>query len=475
MEKLLTPDLCVIGGGAGGLDAAMTAAQLGASVVLIEKHRMGGDSLNYGCVPSKSLQAAAKRAQAMRETARFGVKPVEPAIDHRLVNEHVKSVIAAIAPNDSAERCAGLGVQVVAGAARFKDKSTVLAGDIEIQARRFVIATGSSPELPPIPGLDKIGYLTNETIFDVNYRIGHLIVVGGGAVGLELAQAHRRLGSEVTVIEGLTPLPTEDQELVAVAVQRMRREGVRILDNARLDRLEPFGQNVQVVFTKDGRSYSIDGTHLLVASGRRPNVEGLNLEAAGVRYDRGGVAVSDSLRTSNHRIYAIGDVVGDAPFAHMASHHAQVVVRNALFRWPARVDRLGMPRIAYTEPEVAQVGVSEEEARRRYGQRIRVLRWPYHENDRAQAERTTDGFVKVVADRDGRILGAGAVGESAGEVIQVWALAMQAGIRMRAMADYVAPYPTLGEINQRAAQSFFMPSLTNPMIRRVIGWLARFG
>jgi pyruvate/2-oxoglutarate dehydrogenase complex dihydrolipoamide dehydrogenase (E3) component len=475
MTATATPDLCVIGAGSGGLSAAAGAAQLGASVVLIEKHKMGGDCLNYGCVPSKSLLAAAKRAQMMRDAGPFGIKAVEPGIDHRLVNEHVKSVIAAIAPNDSVERFTGLGVRVILGAGKFKDKSTVEVNGEAIKARRFVIATGSSPAIPPIPGLDKISYFTNETIFDVNYRIGHLIVIGGGPIGLELAQAHRRLGSEVTVIESLAPLWRDDPELAGVVVNRLRDEGVRILDHARVERVEPFGQNVQVVFTKDGRSYSIDGTHLLIATGRTPNVEGLNLEAAGVKFDRSGIAVNNGLRTSNSRIYAIGDVAGKLQFTHVAGYHASVVVKNALFKWPASADHSGLPRVTYTEPELAQVGLTEDEARKQHGSSLRVLRWPFHENDRAQAERVTGGFLKVIATKSGRILGAGAAGHNAGEIIQLWSLAMQGGINMRAMASYVAPYPTIAEVNKRAAVTYFLPSLANPLIRSVIGWVARLG
>ncbi|MDZ4792392.1 MAG: FAD-dependent oxidoreductase [Hyphomicrobiales bacterium] len=475
MDKVLTPDLCVIGAGSGGLSVAAGAAQLGASVVLIEKHKMGGDCLNYGCVPSKSLLAAAKRAQAMRDAGPFGIKAVEPGIDHRLVNDHVKSVIAAIAPNDSVERFTGLGVQIILGPGTFKDKSTVVVNDIEIKARRFIIATGSSPAIPPVPGIDKVPYFTNETIFDVNYRIAHLIIIGGGPIGLELAQAHRRLDSEVTVLEAQTALSRDDPELATVAVERLRTEGVRILENARVERLEPFGQKVQVVFNKDGRPYSIEGTHLLVATGRRPNVEGLNLEAAGIKFDRGGIAVNSGLKTSNKRIYAIGDVAGGLQFTHVAGYHANVVVKNALFRIPARADHSGLPRVTFTEPELAQVGLTEADARKKHGARIRILRWPNHENDRAQAERTTEGFVKVIVSKSGRILGAGAVGAHAGETIQLWSLAMQGKINIRAMASYVAPYPTLSEVNKRAAVTYFLPSLTNPLIRRVIGLLARLG
>lgn len=474
MEKVLTPNLCVIGAGPSGLTAAAMAAQFGMQVVLVENHRMGGESLNYGCIPSKALLAAAKRAQSMREAGKFGLRPVDPEINHRLVHDHVHGVIAAIAPNVSIERFAGLGVQVISGTARFKDKATVIVNGTEIRARRFVIATGSSPAIPPIPGIEQVPYFTNQTIFGISYRMGHLIILGGGPAGMELAQAYRRLGTEVTVVEAVTPLAGFDPEMSALIASRLREEGVRILDDARVERLEPLGQNVQVVFTKAGRSYSIDGTHLLIATGRRPNVEGLNLDHAGVKFDRDGIAVSPAMRTSNKRIYAIGDVTGGMPFTHAGTHQANVMIRNALFRLPSLGGNSGPARVAFTEPELAQVGMTEEDARKKH-KNLRVLRWPYHENDRAQAGHETEGFLKVITTRSGRILGAGAAGCQAGEIIQLWSLAMQHGISIRAMASYVAPYPTFAEMNKKAAVTYFLPSLTNPMLRRVIGWLERLG
>lgn len=474
MVGTLTPSLCVIGAGPGGLAAATEAARYGASVVLVEHHRIGGESLSYGCIPSKALVAASRRAQAMREARKFGLRPVEPEINHRLVHEHVHGIIADMLPNMSPQRLAGLGVEFIAGTARFRDKSTVVVGDSEIRARRFIIATGSSPAIPPIPGIDNVPYYTNQTIFGINYRMGHLVILGGGQASMELAQAYRRLGSEVTVVEARSPLPEFDAEMSALAVQRLRGEGVRILDKARVERLEPLGQNVQVVFTKDGRSFSIDGTHLLISTGRRPNVEGLNLEAAGVKFDRDGISVSRSMKTSNARIYAIGDVTGGLPFTHAATYQATIAVRNALFRLPAQSRETGIARAAFVEPELAQVGLTEDEARKIY-ERLRILRWPFQENDRARAERDTEGFVKVVATANGRILGAGAIGPQASEIIQLWSLAMQHGLTIGSMASYAAVYPTLTEINKKAASTYFLPSLTNPMLRRVVGWLERLG
>lgn len=474
MTELLTPDLCVIGGGSGGLSVAAGAAAFGIPVVLIERDKMGGDCLNSGCVPSKALLAAAKRAHLMRDTAKFGIRPAEPDIDHKQVAEHVHGVIAAIAPNDSEERFNGLGVDIIKAEARFLDRHTVVAGNYQIKARRYVIATGSSPHVPPIPGLDRVPYFTNETIFDNKRRFAHLLVIGGGPVGLELAQAHRRLGSEVTVIEAEQALGRDDQELARHAVKRLKDEGIRILENARVERVEPFGSNIQLVFATQGKSYAIEGTHLLLAVGRTPALSSLNLDAAGIRYNAHGIIVSKGLKTSNKRVYAIGDATGAMNFTHVANYHASIVIKNALFRLPAKANHMTVPWVTFTDPEVAHVGMTEEEARNKYG-KLQILRWPYSENDRAHAERETHGFLKVIATPRGKILGAGMVGAHAGELIQMWSLAMQKNIPMRAMASFVSPYPTLAEMNKRAAMSSFATLPQNIFLRRLIGWLAKLG
>ncbi|MDX2259989.1 MAG: FAD-dependent oxidoreductase [Hyphomicrobiaceae bacterium] len=472
----ITCDICVIGAGSGGLSVAAAAAAFGRSVVLIEKHKMGGDCLNYGCVPSKALIAAGKRAQTMRTTAPFGITPHEPDIDARAVHDHVKSVIAAIEPNDSVARFTGLGVRVIEAPGRFIDKSTVAAGDYLVKARRFVIATGSSPFVPPIPGLDRVPYLTNETLFDVQSRIEHLVIIGGGPIGLELAQAHHRLGARVTVVEAASALAAEDPELARVVVEHVRSEGVAIIEGAKV--VEASGTHGYVRVTVDsgaaGGQHSIEGSHLLVATGRRPNVGELGLDAAGIKYDAKGITVDGGLVTSNRSVYAIGDVAGGPQFTHVANYHAGIVIRRALFWVPAKVDPTIIPRVTFTDPELAHVGMTEAAAAARHG-KVKVLRWPYHENDRAQAERATAGHVKVVTDARGRILGASIVGENAGELIQMWALALSQRMNIRAMTGFVSPYPTLSEINKRAAYKFFAYAPSSPVIRKVIGLLEKLG
>ena len=466
----------MIGGGSGGLSVAAAAAAFGVPVVLVERHKMGGDCLNTGCVPSKALLAAAKRAALMRSGAPFGVTAQTVDVDFAKVHEHVQRVIAAIAPTNSAERFTGLGVRVIKGHAKFKDRRTVAVGDAyEIRARRFVIATGSTPALPPIPGLDQVPYLTNESIFSLTERPDRLIIIGAGPIGLEMAQAFRRLGSEVTVLEAAVPLAKDDPECAAIVLDQLDREGVVIRDGVKVVRVAPASGGVAVTFEGAGGEETIEGRHLLVATGRKPTTDGLDLEAAGIKCDRSGIVVNKKLKTTNRRVYAIGDVAaGQLQFTHAANYHAGLVIRNALFRLRVKVNNDAVPRVTYTEPELAQTGLSEAQARAR-NLKIRILRWPYHDNDRAQAERETHGHIKVITDRKGKILGATIVGAHAGELIAMWTLAIAQGLNVRSLTGIVLPYPTLSEIGKRAAIDYFTPSLTSPWVRRIIAWLRIFG
>ena len=475
MSTVLTPDICVIGAGSGGLTVAASAAAFGVSVVLIEGGKMGGDCLNYGCVPSKAMIAAAKTADAMRHADKFGIKPMEPEVNFGRVHDHVHSVIGAIAPNDSVERFTSLGVHVIEAYGKFTDANTVVAGDHTIKARRFVIATGSRALVPPIPGLDTVDYLTNESLFEQTRRPGHLIVVGGGPIGMEMAQAHRRLGSEVTVIEALKALGKDDPEQAAIVLDRVRADGVNILEGTKVVSVEPKGKSgVRVTVETDGAQSEVDGTHILVAAGRAPNVDNLGLDDAGIAFDRRGIQVDDALRTTNKRVYAIGDVAGGLQFTHVAGYHAGLVIQSILFRIPGKPKDDLVPWATYTDPELAHVGLTEDQAREKAGE-ITVLRWPYAENDRAQAERKTDGLVKMVTDRKGRILGASIVGANAGEMINMFALAVSKKMKAGDLRGYIAPYPTMTEITKRAATSFAAPMTRKPMVRNILGFLRRFG
>ncbi|HEY4342930.1 MAG TPA: FAD-dependent oxidoreductase [Parvibaculum sp.] len=471
MPKKIKADICVIGAGSGGLSVAAGAAQMGARTVLIERGHMGGDCLNTGCVPSKALIAAAKHAHDMTDGTRFGIARAEPQIDFAKVNAHVKGVIAAIAPNDSVARFEGLGVNVLQGEARFKDRHTVIVGTTEIRARRFVIATGSRASVPPIPGLDTVPYLTNETIFDNATCPEHLVIIGGGPIGIEMAQAHRRLGAKVTIIEAARALSKDDPELALFVLDRLTHEGVEILEGARIASVAAADGKIAVML-EDGRK--IEGSHLLVATGRSPNIDSLDLDKAGVTATSHGINVDDRLRTANKKIFAIGDAIGGLQFTHVANYHAGLVIRNALFRLPAKVDYANIPWVTYTDPELAHVGETEAEARARH-MKINVLRWHLAENDRAQATRETEGQIKVITDMHSRILGCTIVAPNAGELILPWVLAKSRGLKLSALAGVTVPYPTLSEISKRVAGSYYTPTLFSPRTRALVRFLGFFG
>jgi pyruvate/2-oxoglutarate dehydrogenase complex dihydrolipoamide dehydrogenase (E3) component len=475
MSEAIRTDLCVIGAGSAGLSVAAGASRMGASVVLIEKGRMGGDCLNYGCVPSKALLAAAHAAQGVREAGRFGIAAAEPGVDLARVRDHVREVIAAIAPNDSVERFEGLGVRVIRAEARFSGPDEVRAGECVVRARRTVVATGSAPLVPPIPGIAEVAFFTNETIFDNAELPAHLLVIGGGPIGLELAQAYRRLGAPVTVVEMARLLARDDPEIAAVAVARLREDGVIVHETTRVAAVERTAGGLALVCERDGETVRIEGSHLLVAAGRRAVVDGLGLEEAGIAYTWQGITVDSGLRTSNRKVFAIGDVAGPYRFTHMAAYQAGIVLRRALFRVPARVDYRAVPWVTFTDPEVAQVGLTEAEALDRHRGDCRVVRWRFADNDRAQAERRTEGLVKVVATRRGRVLGAAIVGAHAGELILPWALMIDRRLGIAAMASLIAPYPTLGEAGKRAAGAWFAPSLFSERTRRLVRFLLKFG
>lgn len=473
-NETISCDFCVIGAGPGGLSVASAAAALGQKVVLVEKHKMGGGSLNYGCVPSKALRAVAKHANAMRMAAPFGVQSVEPRIDFQAVHDHVHGVIAAVAPNDSVERFTGLGVRVITAAGQFADRSTVVAGGYQIKARRFVVATGSSPIVPPISGLADVPYFTNETIFSNTERLPNLVVIGGGSNGMEMAQAFRRLGSYVTVLEGDKALVKHDAELSSVVLQKLRGEGIDIREHALATSVSGGKGRMVITFAENGADQTIEATHLLIAAGRRANTQNLGLDAAGIKLGAKGIAVDAGLRTANGRIYAIGDVVGGLQFTHVADDHANIVIKRSLFRLPAKTTGRPVPWVTYTDPELAHVGLSEAEARAKFG-KVNVLRWPYHENSRAQAEREVEGHVKVVTTAKGLIAGATIVGAQASELIQMWSLALSQGLNIRAMTEWISPYPTLSDVNKHAAGRYFATFPNKPNIRKIVALLAKLG
>ncbi len=467
----ITTDILVIGAGSGGLSVAAGASQMGADVVLLEGHKMGGDCLNFGCVPSKAMIASAKAAHSQAHASPFGISDATPQVDYAAVKDHVRDVISQIEPMDSQERFEGFGVRVIREFGEFTSPTTVKAGDAQITARRIVIATGSSPLVPPLPGLEQVPYYTNETIFELRDRPEHLLIIGGGPIGMEMAQAHIRLGCKVSVIEGLTALGKDDPEAAAVVLDSLKAEGVEIHENQMVAQIRGTAGAVEVV-TENGVIHA--GSHLLLAIGRTSNTDRLNLDAAGIETTRTGIKVDDALRTTNRKVYAIGDVAGGLQFTHVAGYHAGVIIRSALFGLPSKAKTSHIPWATYTDPELAQVGLTEAQARERHGNALEIARFDYHHNDRAIASRETKGFIKVMVVK-GRPVGATIVGHQAGELINLWSLALANNLKMGQIAAMVSPYPTIGELNKRVAGAYFSPRLfENQTVKRVVRFVQKW-
>ncbi len=469
--KILKFDMAVIGAGSGGLSVAAGAAQLGLKVVLFEKGEMGGDCLNYGCVPSKALIAAASAAHEARQAAALGVSVGDVSVDFPRVMAHVHAAIAAIAPNDSQARFEGFGVQVVREAARFVDDRTVASDSVRVEARKIVVATGSHAAVPPIPGLDAVPWLTNETLFDLTALPERLIVLGGGPIGVELGQAFRRLGSEVVIIEADALLGREDPDAAAVVLAQLRADGVQVMPGCKATRVEA-GPTLTVEC--DGQTRTVTGSHLLVAVGRKPSLDGLDLDKAGVKTDPNGIVTDNALRSSNRRVYAVGDAAGRGQFTHLAGAHASLVVRRAVFALPVKADALQVPRVTYCDPELASIGLGEAEARKTHGDDIRVETFDFAENDRAIAEGDTRGFGKLITTKKGGVLGVTLVGRHAGDHIHLWSLVMSAGLKLSQLTSMIAPYPTRGEISKRLAGQWYTPALFSDRTRKLVSILKRF-
>lgn len=465
-------DICILGGGAAGLVTAAGAAALGARTVLVEKQRLGGECLYTGCVPSKTLLHSARMAALIRRAQDCGLSAQLAPPEIGRVMGHVAQVIAAIAPQDSPEHLRSLGVEVIEAPGRFTDAHSVQAGGREIRARRFVIATGSRPAIPPIPGLEQVRYFTNENIFSLRDSMPDLAIVGGGPIGVELAQAFSRLGSRVSILESaLQILPREDADVAQALGDALRYDGIRLLTGVNAERITQREHDL-VVSYRDARGQlqEFAATHLLTAVGRIPALEELGLEQAGVVVRNGQLAVDDRLRTSQPHIYACGDVIGPCRFTHMAEHQAGIVLRNALFHMRSRTSRV-IPRCTFTDPEVARVGLSERQARER-GVIYEVYRVPFARADRAQTDGQTQGFAKLLTDRRGRLLGAAIVGAQAGELIHEFALGLSQRLKARDISACIHLYPALAQINRFVADERMKRRLT-PATRRWLQLLFR--
>lgn len=466
-------DICVIGAGAAGLSTAAGAAMLGLNVVLFEKGEMGGDCLNYGCVPSKALLSAAKHAQTVREATKFGIRTTPPVTDWDKVKAHVRTAIDTIAPVDSQERFEGLGVTVIREAARFQDANTIVSDTTRVSARRIVIATGSRALIPPIPGLESVPFLTNETLFDLPDLPEHLIILGGGPIGTEMAQGFNRLGAKVTLIEMDKLLGRSHTDHALRVAEALREEGVNLLEHHRATRIGKDGNQITVTVERDGQAVALTGSHLLVAVGRRPVLEPLTLAAGNVAHDAKGIHVGENLRSSsNRKVWALGDAAGMEQFTHVAGWHASVFIRRALFKARTKAHSLPIPRVTYTSPELAEIGLTEAEARAMHGDGLSVSHFAYHENDRAIAEAKTTGEARLFVHK-GRVVGASILGDGAGETLQMLALAMSNGLKLKDLTNFISPYPTRTEVIKRAASSHFSDILFSPRVKKLVGLLQR--
>jgi pyruvate/2-oxoglutarate dehydrogenase complex dihydrolipoamide dehydrogenase (E3) component len=470
MSTIVTADICVIGAGAAGLSVAAGAAQLNQKVVLVEQAEMGGECLNSGCVPSKALIRAARAAYDVKNADRFGVTAGNPTVNFASTMSYVHDVIAKIAPHDSVERFRNMGVTVLEGTAQFIDAGTVKVGNTRVTARYFVIATGSKPSIPSLRGLNAIDYHTNETIFKLTSRPQHLLILGGGAVGLEMAQTFRRLGSRVTLIEQQNCLQNEDAETLAPVLDKLRAEGVTLEEMCQVKSVRKEGRKI-ILKTDRG---DLEGSHLLIAAGRKPNCDELNLDRAGVPLENGFIKTDHRLRTDRKNIYAVGDVTKFGGSTHSASEQAGIVIRNMLFKIPAKIKPQSFPQAVYTDPEYARLGLTEAAARAA-GYSVSVLRWPFSANDRALAEGDTHGLVKVVAVPNGRVLGVSISGAHAGDLLAPWSLMIGRKLKLSHIAGLIAPYPTRGEASKRAAGDFYSRKLFTPSGRLLVKLLSFFG
>lgn len=476
-------DLIVIGGGSAGLVAAGGSAILGAKVALIEKNLLGGDCLYTGCVPSKTLIKSARFARQAKEAKKYGFQDLEPKFlndSFASITGRVQNVIKVIEHHDSPEVFEEMGVEVVFGTPRFLNKNEIevsLKNSDEkrsMKAKRFCISTGSRPFTPPIEGLHETGFITNEEVFHLKDLPERLIVLGAGAIGLELGQSFARFGSKVTVVEMADRvLIKEDEEVSALMEQLLKDEGLEILTKTKAVKVHKTDKGGKVVTVEsDGRTFEIEGNEILAAVGRQPNINGLDLEKAGVEYEKNRIKTNDYLQTSQKHIFAAGDVTAHFQFTHMADYEAQIVIQNAFVPFPfkKKTDFRVVPWATFTEPEVARVGLTEKEAKGKFGGDVKVYQVNFTENDRAQAESATTGFAKIVT-RNGRIIGASLVGEHAGELIHEFVWAMKENLKISELNKIIRVYPTLAKITQAVSTEATLESLKSPFVQK---WFKRY-
>ncbi|PIN74853.1 pyridine nucleotide-disulfide oxidoreductase [Candidatus Woesearchaeota archaeon CG10_big_fil_rev_8_21_14_0_10_37_12] len=466
-------DLVIIGGGSAGLTIAAGATKLGAKVALVEKHKLGGECLWTGCVPSKALIRAAEVAHTINTADAYGFKKNSAQHTFSNVIDYVQHVIKKIEPHDSPERFKKLGVHVFFGNAQFKDKQTLFVDKKELKAKNFVISTGSSPATLPIPGLEKTGYLTNETLFTNKTFPKEFLVIGGGPIGAEMAQAFSRLGSNVTVFARSGLISKEDTDVSLELENAFEKEGIRVIKNMDLVKFEKKNNKKIVHYKIKNKKYFLSGDEILLSTGRTPNMQGLNLEGIGVETTKKGIVVNEKLQTRVKHIYAAGDVTGGYQFTHVASYEAGIILINTLFKFPKKADYSVIPWTTFTDPEVARVGITEQEAKEKNIEHD-ILKLSFKDVDRAQAENQTTGFTKLVVDKKGKLLGAHIIGARAGELLPEFVLAMRKKLKITDIFNTIHTYPTLSSMNQQVAGKFYEKKLS-PRIKKILQFIFRFG
>ncbi|MDT8379949.1 MAG: FAD-dependent oxidoreductase [Desulfotignum sp.] len=462
-------DIGIIGGGAAGLTTASGAAQLGAKVILIEQEdRLGGDCLHYGCVPSKTLIKTAHVYHQMKHATTFGLpEVVVPPVDFRQVADRIRSVVDTIQKHDSEERFCSLGAKVIFGQPRFVDEHAVHINGTAISAAKWVIATGSSPVAPPIPGLADTPHLTNREIFYMDTLPKSMIMLGAGPIGIEMAQAFNRLGTRVTVIDRARQiLGKEDKDMADTVMQIMANEGVQFVLESSIEQVDQSNGQARVTITDNtGKQRQISADALLVAMGRSPNTDGLGLEGIEIQVERTGIPVDNRLRTRHNHIYAAGDVNGGFQFTHAAGYEGGIVIANAVFRLPRKVNYTWLPWVTYTDPELASIGMNETMAKKA-GIEYTVFTEAFKDNDRALAEGETEGRIKLLLDEKEKPIGVQILGPGAGNLISEWVAAFNGNVKLSTLAAAIHPYPTIGEINKRVAGTFLSPKIFSPTIKK---------
>jgi pyruvate/2-oxoglutarate dehydrogenase complex dihydrolipoamide dehydrogenase (E3) component len=462
-------DIGIIGGGAAGLTVASGAAQLGAKTLLIEKEpSLGGDCLHFGCVPSKTLIHSAHVYHLMQNAERFGLPKTRiPPVDFKQIANRIQTVIATIQQHDSEERFCGLGAKVLFGEAVFTDEHTIDLEGHRKSAKSWVIATGSSPVAPPIPGLHDTTFLTNREIFSLDHLPESMVILGGGPIGIEMAQAFNRLGTKVTVVDRSDQiLGKEDKDMADMVASVMEDEGVTFFLEASIEGvLETHAQKSVQIIDGSGESKVLNAEAILVAMGRAPNIQNMGLEGIGVAYDRYGISVNKRMRTNHKHIYAAGDVSGGFQFTHAAGYEGGIVLSNAIFRLPRKTDYTFLPWCTYTDPELASIGMNEKTAKSK-GLDYTVWTEEFKDNDRSLAEDETTGRIKMILDAKEKPLGVQILGPRAGDLLSEWVAILNGKVKLSTLAAAVHPYPTIGEINKRVAGNFFSPKIFSEKVQK---------